>query len=195
MSLTQEGTIETFKEAGALLDGHFIYTSGRHGSMFLQAARVLQYPELVERLCEAVADNASDLGIELVVGPATGGIILAYETARHLNCRGVFAEKDGDGGMAVKRGFAIEKGTRVLVVEDIITTGGSVQKTVDHLRDRGAEVVCVSVLIDRSGGKASFDCEYQPLAELSLESWETSECPLCKEGQPLIEPDDIIITS
>lgn len=195
MSLTQEGTIETFKEAGALLDGHFIYTSGRHGSMFLQAARVLQYPDLVQRLCEAVADNASELGVELVVGPATGGIILAYETARQLNCRGVFTEKDGEDGMALKRGFALKKGTRVLVVEDIVTTGGSVQKTIEHLRERGADVVGVGVLIDRSGGKASFDCEYQPLAELNLESWDPADCPLCKKGQPLVEPDDIIITS
>ena len=194
MSLTQEGTIETFKEAGALLDGHFIFTSGRHGSQFLQAARVLQYPELVQRLCEAVADNASDLNIELVVGPATGGIILAYETARHLKCRGVFAEKDEDGSMAVKRGFAVKEGTRVLVVEDIITTGGSVQKTVNHLRERGADVVAVSVLIDRSGGKATFDCTYSALAELNMQSWEPGECPLCKEDAPLIEPDDIILT-
>ena len=195
MSLTQEGTIETFKEAGALLEGHFIYTSGRHGSMFLQAARVLQYPELVQRLCEAVADNVSDMNIELVVGPATGGIILAYETARHLNCRGVFTEKDDEGGMALKRGFALKEGTRVLVVEDIVTTGGSVHKTIDHLRSRGAEVVAVGVLIDRSGGEASFDCPYFPLAELELESWEAGECPLCKEGARLIEPDDIILTS
>lgn len=193
MSLTQDGTIETFKEAGALLDGHFIYTSGRHGSQFLQAARVLQYPELVQRLCEAVADNVSDLNIELVVGPATGGIILSYETARHLNCRGVFSEKESDGSMAVKRGFALPKGIKVLIVEDIVTTGGSVQKTIDHLRERGADVVGVGVLIDRSGGKATFDCPYYPLAALNMESWEPDDCPLCKEGTSLVEPDDIVL--
>lgn len=193
MSLSNEETIEIFKEAGALLEGHFIYTSGRHGERFLQAARVLQYPQHVESLCKAIAEQARDLDVGLVVGPATGGIILAYETARHLGVRGVFAEREGDDAMAVKRGFAIPKGTRCLIVEDIVTTGGSVQKTIDHLTERGAEVVGVSVLIDRSAGEAQFECPFFPLATLSMKSWAPESCDLCTAGSPLLEPDDILL--
>lgn len=193
MSLTSDETIAIFKEAGALLEGHFIYTSGRHGERFLQAARVLQYPDKVEAMCKAMAESAADLDVGLVVGPATGGIILAYETARHLNCRGVFTEKDDVEGMALKRGFALEPGTRILVVEDIVTTGGSVHKTIAHLEKRGAEVVGVSVLIDRSAGQAVFDCPFRPLATLEMQSWEPDGCALCEANAPLIEPDDIIV--
>lgn len=187
--------IGEFKAAGALLEGHFLYTSGRHGSRFLQAARVLQYPERTERLCKALAAPFAGAGVQMVVGPATGGIILSYETARHLRCRAAFTEKDGDGdGMALKRGFALSPGARVLVVEDVVTTGGSVLQTVDHLRGRGAEVVGVAVLIDRSGGSApDFGCVYQPLATLALESWPPEECPLCEAGENLVEPDDLVV--
>jgi orotate phosphoribosyltransferase len=191
--MTEEQVIEKFRKAGALLEGHFIYTSGRHGRQFLQAARVLQYPDITGTLCKAMADLYKDEGIDLVVGPATGGIILAYETARHLGCRAVFTEKDEDGGMALKRGFRLDAGTRVLVVEDIITTGGSVKKTISHLEDRGAEVVGVSVLIDRSGGEAAFECRFAPLAALNMESWDPSNCALCTQEIPLIEPDDIVV--
>ena len=185
--------IRIFKESGALLDGHFLYASGRHGRQFLQAARVLQYPRFTEPLCAAMGALFREDAIGLVVGPATGGIILAYETARALDCRAAFTEKDGQGGMALKRGFALKPGTRVLVVEDIITTGGSVKKTIAHLRERGAEVAGVAVLIDRSGGEASFDCRFEPLARLEMQSWQPEACALCQDGAPLVDPDDIIV--
>lgn len=184
--------IQTFRDAGALLEGHFIYTSGRHGRHFLQAARVLQYPDRVAALCGAVADLWRDAEIQLVVGPATGGIILAYETARQLGCRGVFVEKDGDG-MALKRGFRLDPGTRVLVVEDIITTGGSVKKAIDHLRERGAEIVGASVLIDRSGGQANFDCPYKPLAIFALESYAPNDPRIADLPGDPIDPDEIVV--
>ena len=189
-----EEVVAIFKETGALLDGHFVYTSGRHGRQFLQAARVLQYPSHTERLCAAMAalyDGKEP--IDLVVGPATGGIILAYDTARCLNARAAFAEKDGKGGMALKRGFLLEAGTRVLVVEDVITTGGSVQKVVDHLRERGAEVAGVVVLVDRSDGTARFDCPFDSLAQISMETWAPDDCALCRAEEPLVEPDDILL--
>ena len=192
-TLSTDAVLDIFRQAGALLEGHFLYTSGRHGEKFLQAARVLQYPGHTERLCKALAGIFADAKVELVVGPATGGIILAYETARHLNARAAFTEKDPIEGMALKRGFALKPGARTLVVEDIITTGGSVRKTVEHLRRRGAEVVGVGALIDRSGGQAAFDCRYEALAKLSLVSYAPEECPLCREGHALIEPDDIVI--
>lgn len=190
--MTGDAVIQIFRDCGALLEGHFLYASGRHGRQFLQAARVLQYPEHTDQLCAAMAGHFRDAAIDLVVGPATGGITLAYATARVLGARAAFTEKDGEGGMALKRGIALKPGTRVLVVEDITTTGGSVQKSIDHLRARGAEVAGVSVLIDRSAGKAHFDCPYVPLATLQMESWEPSACDLCQAGEKLIEPDDLI---
>jgi len=189
--MTPEDVIALFRESGALLEGHFLYTSGRHGTAFLQAARVLQYPEKTEALCGALAAHFAADRVGVVVGPATGGIVLAYETARRLGCRAAFSERDASDGMAVKRGFALPPGTRVLVVEDVITTGGSVKKTVAHLRRRGAEVVGVGALIDRSGGEAAFDCRFVALAHLAMESWPPEECPLCKTGAVLVEPDDL----
>ena len=191
--MTKDEVIQSFRDAGALLDGHFLYASGRHGRQFLQAARVLQFPGRTEALCRAMAERFQEDGIELVCGPATGGIVLAYETARHLDCRAVFTEKEPDGTMALKRGFRLDPGTRVLVVEDIITTGGSVKKTIAHLRERGAEVAGVCVLIDRSAGEAAFDCPFESLATLDMESWEPYQCPVCREGTPVVDPDDIVV--
>ena len=190
--MTPEQVVAVFREKGALLEGHFSYASGRHGRRFLQAARVIQYPRHAAALCAALAERFCGEHVELVVGPATGGIILAHETARAFECRAAYTEKDGAGAMALKRGIALARGTRVLVVEDIITTGGSVRKTVAHLRARGAEVVGVGVLIDRSAGEAAFDCRFESLATLDMESWPPAKCPLCKQGVPLVEPDDLM---
>ena len=191
--MTSEEVLQIFRDTGALLEGHFLYASGRHGRQFLQAARVLQYPEHTGRMCQAIAEHFSDKGVELVCGPATGGIILAYDTARHLGCRSVFAEKDGEGGMAVKRGFHLKPGTRCLVVEDIVTTGGSVHKTIDHLRARGVEVIGVGVLVDRSGGEAAFDCPFHALATIRMESFNSTELPEDLLRSEPMDPDDIVI--
>lgn len=191
--MNPEEVLQAFRDAGALLEGHFKYASGRHGRHFLQAARVLQFPEITERLCAAMAARFRDSAVDLVAGPATGGIILAYETARHMNCRAAFTEKDGEGGMAMKRGFSLRPGTRVLVVEDIITTGGSVKKTIAHLTARGADVIGVGVLIDRSAGEAHFPVRFEALAAINMESWPPESCELCRKGAPLVEPDDIMV--
>lgn len=190
--MNPEEILQVFRDAGALLEGHFIYASGRHGRQFLQAARVMQYPKYTEQFGKALAANFQDAKIDLVIGPATGGIIIAYETARHLNCRAAYTEKDGEGGMALKRGFALKPGERVLVVEDIITTGGSVAKSIFHLIARGAEVVGVASLIDRSGGKVRFECDYHPLATLHLESWSEDEMPADLKNTPPVNPDDFL---
>lgn len=191
--MTSGQVLDIFRATGALLEGHFLYTSGRHGAHFVQASRVLQFPNYTERLCKAIAEKWAGEKIELVVGPATGGIILSYETARHLECRSVFTEKDDEGGMALKRGFRLDPGTNILVVEDIITTGGSVKKTIEHLRARGARIAGVSVLVDRSGGEATFDCPYKPLAYLALRSYDPKECPGCLDKIPLSDPDDLVL--
>lgn len=187
--------IDIFRATGALLEGHFEYASGRHGSQFIQASRVLQHPNYTEKLCKAIAEMWKSEMVEMVVGPATGGIILSYETARHLDCRSTFTEKDGQGGMALMRGFRLEPKTRVLVVEDIVTTGGSVKKTIEHLRGRGATIVGVSVLIDRSAGEANFDCPYKPLAYLAMKSYDAKECPGCADGIPVLDPDEMVIST
>jgi orotate phosphoribosyltransferase len=191
--MTTEQVLALFEETGALLNGHFIYASGRHGSRFLQASRVLQFPAQTETLCRAMAEPFKDVGIQLVVGPATGGIILSYETARHLGCRAAFTEKEPDGGMALKRGFRLDPGTRVLVVEDIITTGGSVKKSIEHLRARGAAIVAVAALIDRSGGSANFDVPFHPLATLTLETYAPEALPAALAALPVTEPDDLVL--
>jgi len=190
--MTGDEVLDIFRKAGALLEGHFIYTSGRHGNKFIQAARVMQYPEHVDRLCDALADHFRSQDIQLVVGPATGGITLAYATARALGCRCAFTEKDGEGGMAVKRGIRIDAGTRVLVVEDVVTTGGSVKKTIVHLRNRGAKVIGVGVLVDRSAGEAKFDCPFHALAEITLESYAPDDPRVATLPGPAVDPDDIL---
>ncbi|MBI5092254.1 MAG: orotate phosphoribosyltransferase [Candidatus Hydrogenedentes bacterium] len=190
--MTPEQVVNLFRKQGALLEGHFIFASGRHGNRFLQAARILQHPTHTERLCRELAARFQRLKVDVVIGPATGGILLAYETARKLGCRAAFTEKDGHGGMILKRGFVLKPGTRALVVEDVITTGGSVQKTIDHLSERGAEIVGVGVLIDRSGGEAKFDCRFEALAQLPLESWSPELCELCTKGIPVVDPDDLV---
>ena len=190
--MTGNEVIEQFERVGALLEGHFVYASGRHGRRFLQASRVLQHPDTTERLCKALAERFSANPPSLVVGPATGGIILAYETARHLGCRAAFTEKE-DGGMALKRGFRIAPGERVLVVEDIITTGGSVKKSIDHLRARGAEIIGVGALIDRSGGTAAFDVPFESLAQLSFECYPPEAVPADLAAIPIFEPDDLVL--
>lgn len=181
-----------FRESGALLEGHFVYASGRHGSQFIQAARVMQYPEKLERLCSALAEPFQSAHVDLVVGPATGGIVLAYETARQLGCRGAFVEKDDAGGMSLKRGFALEPGTRTLLVEDIVTTGGSVRKAMEHLRARGAEIVGVAVLIDRSTGEATFDCSFHSLATLDMKSYAPDDPEVAQLAGPPVDPDDLM---
>ncbi|GMW01146.1 MAG: hypothetical protein AMXMBFR84_22830 [Candidatus Hydrogenedentota bacterium] len=191
--MTTGQVLDIFRATGALLEGHFKYTSGKHGPHFLQASKVLQHPNYCERMCKAIAELFKNDNIEMVVGPAMGGVILAYETARHLECRAAFTEKTPDGGMAIKRGIRVPQGTNVLVVEDIITTGGSVQKTIDHLRSRGARIAGVSVLVDRSGGVAAFDVPYRPLAYLALQAFDAASCPACADGAPLMNPDDMIV--
>jgi orotate phosphoribosyltransferase len=190
--MTDEQVLDIFRKAGALLEGHFIYTSGRHGRHFLQASRVMQYPEHVDQLCGALADQFKKSDVQLVVGPATGGIVLAYATARHLKCRCAFTEKDSAGGMALKRGIRLERGARVLVVEDIITTGGSVKKTIDHLRGRGAEILGVGALVDRSGGEARFDCPFHALAKLTLESYAADDPRVAQLPGPPVDPDHLV---
>ncbi|HOK08289.1 MAG TPA: orotate phosphoribosyltransferase [Candidatus Hydrogenedens sp.] len=192
--MTNDEVIQIFIQHKALLNGHFVYASGRHGNKFLQFSRILQYPKVTERLCSELATYFKEFHVNLVVGPATGGIVLAYEVARQLGCLTAFLEKEPDKTMAMKRGFTLVKGWKVIVVEDITTTGGSVKKCIEHLQGRGAEIVGVGCIVNRNPGNVLFDVPFFSLAEINLETWEPEECQLCKDGQSITEPDNILLT-
>ena len=180
--------IEILKETGALLEGHFVLTSGRHSGQFVQCAQVLKFPEHTETLCRALAQQFSDKGVTTVIGPAVGGIIVAYEIARHLRAQAIFAEKQ-EGKLILGRGFFLAEGEKVLVVEDVTTTGGSVKKVVDIARRHGAEPVGIGILVDRSGGTIKYDLPFKSLITLKMESFPPGECPLCRKGVALTDPD------
>ena len=179
-------------ESGALMEGHFKLTSGRHSARYVEKFRLLEQPRLTSRLCREIARRFSGEGIECVVGPVTGGIILAFETARHLGVRAVYAERGEDGaGFAFRRGFQLKAGERVLVVEDIVTTGGSVLQVLEAVREAGGEPVGVGILVDRSGDQARFPVpRVESLLSLSIESYAPDEVPAWIEQKfgPAIKP-------
>jgi len=176
--------------AGAVRRGHFLLTSGRHGDLFLLCAQVLQYPDRAARLAEAMAEPFRDRRVDVVIGPAVGGIILAHEVARRLGARAIFAEKGGTEAMALRRGFTLGRGEQVLAVEDALTTGGSIRKVLEVVRSHGAEVDGVSVLVDRSGGQADLGVPLRALLTLEVDAWQPDHCPLCRSGVPLVVPKE-----
>ena len=184
--LTQERVLQIFKDSGALLHGHFKLTSGLHSDTYFEKFQVLQYPHYVEELCAELARRFKADNIELVLGPTTGGVLLAYEIGKRLGTRGIFAEK-GDGGRVLKRGFKIEPGQRVLVVDDVLTTGGSVRDTIAIVRQSNAVLAGVGLLVDRTGGAIDFGVKTEALLSLEVAKYEPAECPLCKAEEPLTE--------
>ena len=180
--LSKEQAVKIFSDSGALMEGHFKLTSGRHSNRYMQCAQVLQYPTYTEELARHLAEKFADEKIDYVVGPAMGGIIVSYEVARQLKVPSMFTERQ-DGQMSLRRGFEIGTGNRVLVVEDVVTTGGSVVEVMDVIRKLGGEVVGVGVLVDRSAGKVDFGVPLQSVLSMDIESWEADDCPLCKAGQ------------
>jgi orotate phosphoribosyltransferase len=183
MTIASPDVERVFRDSGALREGHFILASGRHSPLYLEKFQVLQHPADTERLCAAIASWARSLDVETVAGPTTGGIILAHEVARQLGTRAIYAERrEGASGREFRRGFAIGPGERVLVVDDIMTTGGSVQETIDAVRSAGGTVAGASVLVDRSGGATRLDVPLHPLWRLDIPSYAPAECPLCAKG-------------
>ncbi|TMD57527.1 MAG: orotate phosphoribosyltransferase [Chloroflexi bacterium] len=189
MTIAPADVDRVFRESGALREGHFILASGRHASLYLEKFQVLQHPSETERLCSAIAMRAGALGVETVAGPTTGGIILAHEVARQLGARAIYAERrEGASGREFRRGFALAPGERVLVVDDIMTTGGSLQETIDAVRAAGGTVAGAAVLVDRSGGAARLDVPVEALWRLDIPSYSATECPLCAKGVPAVHP-------
>ena len=183
--MTEHEVYDLLVETGAILTGHFSLTSGRHSPHYVEKFNVLQHPEMTEKLCKAMAENFKDAKIETVVGPVTGGIILAHETGKALGTRAIFTERV-DGVMTFRRGFTLHEGERVLIVEDIVTTGGSIREVIDVVKKFGGVPVAVSMLVDRSGGKVNFgDVPSFALLHMDVETYPPEDCPLCKEGVPL----------
>lgn len=182
--------LAVFRECGALLEGHFLLTSGQHSLRYLEKFQVLQYPRHVARLCGEMAARFRDVAPSVVVGPTTGGVLLSYEVARVLGARSIFAERGPEGGAprVLRRGFRVEPGEPTLVVDDVMSTGGSVQDVVDLVRAAGGRLVGVSVLVDRSGVAHDFGAPFHPLAALTIDRYPADACPLCAAGIPLTEP-------
>jgi len=186
--LTEERVLEILKEAGVLLEGHFLLTSGRHSNKYLQCAKIFQNAKYSEELCAELAKLYGDSDVEVVIGPAIGAILMSYEVSKHLNTPNIFSERDGEGKMVLRRGFEIKKGQRVLVVEDVVTTGGSVREVIDLVKGAGAVVVGVGSIVDRTGGKIDFGVPYKAVLSVEVESFEPENCPLCKMGLSAEKP-------
>ena len=180
--MTEKEVYDLLVETGAIMNGHFKLTSGLHSPHYVEKFNVLQHPELTEKLCRAMAEHFQNAQIETVVGPVTGGIILAHETGKALGTRAIFTERV-DGKMTFRRGFTLHEGERVLIVEDVVTTGGSVREV---MKQFGGVPVAVSMLVDRSGGKVNFgDVPSFALLHMDVETYKPEDCPLCAKNVPL----------
>jgi orotate phosphoribosyltransferase len=173
-----------FKEKGALLEGHFLLSSGLHSPVYLQCAKVLQYPDIAEKLCSQLAENFKEK-IDVVISPAVGGIVVGQEVARALKTRAIFAERAEDK-MALRRGFELKRGENVLAIEDVVTTGGSLNEIIQLAKVQGCNIIGVGSLIDRSGGKVKFGVKKVALLTLEIKTYPEESCPLCKNGLPLV---------
>jgi orotate phosphoribosyltransferase len=185
--LDPEKVIDEFKQTGALLEGHFQLTSGLHSTVYLQCARVLQFPEKAEAFGRAIAQKFADAGVQLVASPAIGGIVIGHEVARALGARFIWTEREG-GEMTLRRGFTVSPGEKTLVVEDVITTGGSTRETIEALQSAGADVVGAASIIDRSGGSVEVGVPRVALATLRVLAVEPATCDACKTGEPAVKP-------
>lgn len=179
--------IEKFKSTGALLEGHFLLSSGLHSSVYLQCALVLQHPREAEEFGRSIADRFRSHKIELVAAPAIGGLIIGYEVARALGAKFIWTERE-NGAMTLRRGFTVSAGERTLVVEDVVTTGGSTRETVEALRNAGADVVGAASIIDRSAGDADVGVPRVALATLNVAAVDKISCDACKRGDEAIKP-------
>jgi orotate phosphoribosyltransferase len=182
-----EEVIGRFRRTGALLEGHFILTSGLHSQSYLQCALVLQHPREAEAFAQAIAKQFAGQRIETVAAPAIGGIVIGYEVARALGARSLWTEREG-GTMTLRRGFSVRSGESVLVVEDVITTGGSTRETIAALRTAGAHVIGAASIIDRSGGRVDVGVPRIALATLNVPALAPSACPACGRGEPAMKP-------
>jgi orotate phosphoribosyltransferase len=184
--MTSTDVMDLLRRYDAIKEGHFRLTSGLHSPIYFEKFQVLQHPEAASFLCAEIARRFEGDGVELVIGPAIGGIIIAYEVARHLGARFIFAEKE-DGRRVLRRGFRIMRGERTLVVEDVVTTGGSAREVIELVRSSGGIVIGIGFIVDRTGGKVDFGVRKESLLSLEVPAYMPEECPLCRDGIPLEE--------
>ncbi len=184
--MTNNELLAAFEKLGVLQTGHFQLTSGLHSEQYMQCAKLFEHPAEAAKVVEALLPKLPD-GIDTVVAPAIGGITVGYELARLLGCRFIFAERQ-DGKMTFRRGFALRPGEKVLAVEDVVTTGGSVREVVNLAKESGAEVLGVATIVDRSQGKADFGVPFYPLVRAEIKVYQPEECPLCGAGMPPQSP-------
>ncbi len=185
--MKEEEILKIFKEKGALLEGHFQLSSGLHSGIYIQCSLLLQYPDLSEKLSKELTERLNNKKIDVVVGPAIGGIIVSYEVARNIRARSIFAERV-EGKMNLRRGFSINKGERVLLVEDVITTGKSISEVKSLVEEKNGIIESVACLVNRSGKKYLFGKEIISLLSIKMRNWQPSVCPLCKKGIPISIP-------
>jgi orotate phosphoribosyltransferase len=179
--------LDIFKSTGALLDGHFKLTSGRHSNAYFQCAKVLQHPEHLAAVCSRIAGHFSGKGVETVISPAIGGIVVGTEVGRQIGVKTIFAERK-DGVMTIRRGFTLEPDERVLVIEDVITTGGSVAEVIALIKSAGATLVGVGSVVDRSNGRVRLADDQFSVLSMEVVSYTPEECPLCREAVPIDAP-------
>jgi len=185
--MSRDRLLDLFRSSGALLDGHFRLTSGLHSSGYLQCALVLQYPEFAEQLGRALGDRTRELKPTVVLSPALGGVVIGQEVGRALGVRAIFAERQ-DGALALRRGFSVDDRDRVLVIEDVLTTGGSTRETMEVARGAGGRVVGAASIVDRSVGRTRLDVPFHALLEVSMPAYQPDSCPLCAQGVPIVKP-------
>jgi len=181
-------TEEIFRKSGAILEGHFLLTSGLHSPIYWEKFRVLQYPDYTEQLCRLISSHFAQQKIQVVAGPTTGGIILAYEVARQLEVRGIFAEKEGAQDRVFRRGFSISPGERVLIVDDVLTTGSSIRQVIAAVTKLSGIVIGIGVLVDRSEQQLDFGVPLFYCHRSITQTYSPSDCPLCTAGIPLVKP-------
>ena len=187
MVMPDDTVLDLFRDSGALLEGHFRLSSGLHSPGYLQCALVLQHPSLAEALGRALAAKLKTLSPTTVLSPALGGLMIGHEVGRALGVRAIFAERH-EGTLTLRRGFSLAAADRVVVIEDVLTTGGSTRETMAVAAAAGAAVVGAGAIIDRSGGTASLDVPFHALVSLSLPTYQPDDCPMCKAGQPIVKP-------
>ena len=185
--MNTQRALDDLRACGALLEGHFRLTSGRHSNRYMQCARMFQFPEMAVKFCRDIVEQLRDTPVDLVIGPAIGGIVMSYEVARQLGVPSLFAERQ-EGAMTLRRNFVIPPEASVLVVEDTVTTGGSVREVIDIVRQCDAHVAAVGAIVDRSAGKVDFGVPLFAALSLPVESWEADDCPLCQAGLPVVKP-------
>ena len=183
-----DNVMQLFEQSGAVLHGHFILTSGLHSDTYMQCAKLFEHGEIASRLCAMAADKVKKYNADVVVSPAVGAIIFGYELGKQLGIPNMFAEREKDGNFALRRGFELKKGSRVIVAENVVTTGGSVKEVIDLVTALGSTVVAVAEVVDRSGGKVDFGVPNESLLQIDVKTYSPEDCPMCKAGTVAVKP-------